>query len=167
MTDEIRAYIDTKFKVFDDYFHVPEHVESELNEVRARAYAIGENCADEMEFETRFASQLADDYNSLFARCTPRSVPMTKAQKKESAKLAGELAYGTKSKGKMAIRAAADIVKEAADTARVEAEGELIARRREEMIERGIFDDYTRAHNAADDAVRGVKALKGLFGRKK
>ena len=48
MTDEIRTYIDTKFKVFDDYFHVPEHVESELNGVRARAYAIGESCADEM-----------------------------------------------------------------------------------------------------------------------
>ena len=167
MTDEIRAYIDTKFKVFDDYFHVPEHVESELNEVRARAYAIGENCADEMEFETRFASQLADDYNSLFARCTPRSVKMTKEQKKHSAKLAAELAYGTSSKGKMAMRAAADIVKEAADTARVEAVEELIARRREDMIDRGTFDDYTIARNTVDDALRGVKALKGLFGRKK
>ena len=167
MTDEIRAYIDTKFKVFDDYFHVPEHVEPELNGVRARAYAIGESCTDEMEFETRFASELANDYNGIFSRCTPRSVPMTKDQKKESAKLAGELAFGTKSKGKMAMRAAADIVKEAADTARVEAEEELIARRREDMIERGTFDDYTIARNTVDDALRGVKALKGLFGRKK
>ena len=35
------------------------------------------------------------------------------------------------------------------------------------MIDRGTFDDYTIARNTVDDALRGVKALKGLFGRKK
>ena len=44
---------------------------------------------------------------------------------------------------------------------------ELIAKSRELMIEEGVFDEYTRASNAADIITESGSFLKNLFKKKK
>ena len=63
------------------------------------------------------------------------------------------------------------IIKEAAEEAvehaTIMAHEELIAKRRELMIEEGVFDEYTRASNAADIITESGSFLKNLFKKKK
>ncbi|MBO5726368.1 MAG: hypothetical protein J6S00_04840, partial [Clostridia bacterium] len=58
---------------------------------------------------------------------------------------------------------AADVV----DHAAVTVTEELIAKRREKMIEADVFDEYTKVTNVIDFATDGGNFFKNIFKRKK
>ena len=62
---------------------------------------------------------------------------------------------------------AKDLAADAAGMAATRLESEMIAKNREQMIEAGVFDDYTRATNYAEDARTIGKLFSGLFKKKK
>ena len=84
---------------------------------------------------------------------------MTKEQKRESRKIAGEMIAGNK---KEFIK---DALSDAAGYVMTDVKGELIKENRERMIEEGTFGDYTRTTNAADDVKRITRFFAKKFNR--
>lgn len=166
MDNGVKACFDAKFDVFRQYFDVPEEVQVELDAFGLRVYAMGEQASDAMDFEAKFAAQFQEEYNAFFLRCTPRAVPMTAEQLAESKRLENEMMYGTNDPAKIKCKKLAQAAKDIAEMAATELEQEAISMSRRAMIEAGTFDDYTRASNKVDDAVRLGKAIGGLFKKK-
>lgn len=167
MRPDVKACVDAKFGVFEQFFDVPAGVQAELDAFCARANALGEQASDAMDFESRFASQLQEEYNAFFLKCTPRAVQMTAEQKAESKRLENEMMYGTNDPKQIRIEKAKQAAKDIAGYATTELEQEAIAMKRRAMIEAGTFDDYTRATNKIEDAKIIGKALSGLFRKRK
>lgn len=166
MDSGVRACVDAKRDVFRQYFDVPEEVQAELEILFGKIEALGEQASDAMNFEAKFAAQFQEEYNGFFLRCTPRAVPMTAEQLAESKRLENEMMYGTNDPAKIKLMKASIAAKDIAEMAATELEQEAISMSRRAMIEAGTFDDYTRASNKVDDAVRLGKAIGGLFKKK-
>lgn len=147
----MEEYIKAKCDVFTQYMTVPESLAAEYEGLCGDMYALGERCGEDYGlFEAEFVSTgLSERYNSLLIRCTPNAVQMTAEQKKQAVK--DQLSQ-------------VDVLKDAAEIAECELKQEMISMKRRAMIEAGVFDDYTRATNAVDDAKR---LGKFLFGKKK
>ena len=144
----MKEYIDAKCNVFTEYMQVPDELKGEFESLCAEMHSLGDRCTDYYQFEELFASTgLSDRYNGLLARCTPKPVQMTAAQKQESLRMAKE------------DFSAGDIIRDAADMAVTELQQEALTMRRKKMIEESTFDDYTRITNKIDDAARAGKFI--------
>ena len=157
MDSGVRTSVDIKLNFFDEYMEVPEALMPEFLVFKQDVEALGEQCTDSTEFEHRFAKEgYQDRMNALISRCVPKAVQMTAEQKAESRKLAKEMNAGA---GKEAIKDAAGMVT-------TELKSEALRMRREQMIEAGTFDDYTRVTNKIEDAKIIGKFLGKKLGKK-
>lgn len=166
MNSEVRSSIEAKFNVFTDFFEVPPQIQPEVDELRERAEALGETCTDAMDFESKFAVELQEKYNGMFMKCSPKAVNMSPEQLAESERIANELNYGTSDKKGVAKAKVKEMFSGGVNIVTTELEQEMIAKRRESMIEAGTFDEYTRASNKVDALKRGAGLLGGLLKKK-
>ena len=162
MNENVKISVNARVDFFDKYYTVPQGLEPEVQAFISEINALGEGCADCPQFEAEFASRgLSDKFNSLLTRCTPKAYQMTKEEKQFAKETAKQMFKENRS----------EIIKheinEAADHIMVEVEEELIAQKRKVMIEKGVYDDYTRASNYIDMAQDTTSFLGGLFKKKK
>ena len=161
MDNGVMQCIRVREDFFEKYYTVPAGAKADVDSFVQSLYALGEGAADAQDFEAKFAAQgYQDRFNGLLLRCTPKAYQMTAEEKAQSRATAKEIFREDRSR----------IVKEAAqdvlDSALVMAEEEHIAKRREAMIEAGVFDDYTRKTNAVDMMTETGGLLKRLFRKK-
>lgn len=147
---------------FEKYYTVPSEVKPEVDAFLASLYTLGEQAKDSVDFEAKFAAEgFQDRLTGLLVRCTPKPYEMTAEEKKASNETAKELFK--EDRGRIVKEAAAETV----DYGTVMAKEELIAVKRQIMVEAGVYDDYTRATNAADMITETGGFLKNLFKKKK
>ena len=161
MDNGVMQCIRVREDFFEKYYTVPAGAKADVDSFVQSLYALGEGATDAQDFEAKFATQgYQDRFNGLLLRCTPTAYQMTAEEKAQSRAAAKEIFREDSSR----------IVKEAAqdvlDSALVMAEEEHIAKRREAMIEAGVFDDYTRKTNAVDMMTETGGLLKRLFRKK-
>lgn len=162
MLEDVKICVNTRTEFFDKYYTVPENVKGEVDAFIKDVISLGEDSSGAMDFEGKFASQgLSDRFNALLVKCVPRPYEMT-AEEKEYVKATKKEMF-EENKEQIIKGIAADV----ADSLMVEAEEELIARRRRSMIEEGTFDEYTRVTNKIDDTKRIAGFFAGKFGKKK
>lgn len=161
MQQDVLVCVNARLDFFEKYYTVPDGMRAEVDSFIAQVNALGERSADAGAFEAEFASSgLSAQFNAMLPKLTPVAQKMTAEQKAYSKQVRTEVL------GQTPEQLAKDIVNDVADTIMVEAEEELIARRRREMTEAGVFDDYTRATNLVEDVGIVGKFFKGLFGKK-
>ena len=68
MDQYIKNAIDTRKQVIDDYYSIPKDKEELVSSLFDEINAMGEQCADVMEFETRFQAEYSERYNGLFTQ---------------------------------------------------------------------------------------------------
>ncbi len=156
MTEDVKACVDARVNFIGEYLTVPDELKDEVNSFIADITALGNSSGNAADFESKFVSSgLMDRFNSLIPRCPQKPREMTKEEKAQSKEIAKEMGFNAK-----------DIAKQAGEDAleSLSLEAERMARRhrREEMVEAGVYDDYTRASNVVDD----TKRLFGFFKRK-
>lgn len=161
MDNGVMQCIRVREDFFEKYYTVPAGAKADVDSFVQSLYALGEGATDAQDFEAKFAAQgYQDRFNGLLLRCTPKAYQMTAEEKAQSRATVKEIFREDRSR----------IVKEAAqdvlDSALVMAEEEHIAKRREAMIEAGVFDDYTRKTNAVDMMTETGGLLKRLFRKK-
>ena len=162
MQQDVLICVNARLDFFKTYYSVPAAMQAEVDGFIAELTALGECSADAAAFEAAFVSSgLSDRFNALLPRLSPVAQTMTQEQKAYSKEVMQEM--GMLDKGQILKDVAADV----ADTVMVEANEEMISQRRKAMIETGVFDEYTKASNLADDVGIAGKFLKGLFGKKK
>ena len=160
MVGDVKKCIDIRIDFLSQYYVVPQEMQSEVDSFMEELVVLGESCFNAAEFEGRFASAgLSDRFNAILPKCTPRPAKMTKEQKRESRKIAGEMIAGNK---KEFIK---DALSDAAGYVMTDVKGELIKENRERMIEEGTSGDYTRTTNAADDVKRITRFFAKKFNR--
>ncbi|MEA4911953.1 MAG: hypothetical protein VB092_04975 [Oscillospiraceae bacterium] len=159
MTEDVKRCIDMRTDFFDAYFTVPEDVRGEVDDLVRDMTALGERCGSAAEFEECFASQgLSERFNAALARCVQKPMKRTKEQKQQSTKIAREMLRDNRA------ALAKDAVEQLAGAVQVEAESRFFQKRREEMIENGTFDEYTRTNNAVDALGGVVRFFKKKLG---
>jgi len=150
MNADVKICVDARVDFFDKYYCVPAEMSAEVGAFVNEVTALGERCSDAAEFESSFVSEgLSDRFNQILPRCTPKAVEMTAEQKAYSEQVRKEM-----EKDRNIMK---EIAAEAADTAMMEAESEMIAMRRQARIEAGVDDEYNQFTNAVEDG-------KSLFG---
>ena len=162
MQQDVLICVNARLDFFEKYYQVPAALQPEVDDFITKLKALGESSADAGAFEAAFASSgLSAQFNGLLPRLTPVAQAMTPEQKQYSKQVRREVL------GQTAGKVVEDMVSDVADTIMVEAEEELIARRRKDMINAGVYDEYTKVTNAVEDAGIVGGFLKGLFGKKK
>lgn len=162
MREDILNSIQTRLDFFEQYYTVPDTARPDVDAFAAQMHELGEQSADAADFEARFAAAgMNERFTALLVCCTPKAVKMTAEQKQHSKEVAREIFEQDKE------RLIREGVREAVDHVAVELNEEAIAARRKAMIRDGVYDDYTRASNAADYATEGIGLLGKLFGKKK
>lgn len=162
MDNAIAQCIRTRADFFEQYYIVPEAVRPELEAFFRQLEQLGEVSVDAVDFEARFAAAgLQEQMNQLLVHCTPKPYQMSRQDKQTVQETKKQLFREDRS------RILKEAAQDALDHASVAAEEELIARRREMMIDAGVFDEHTRASNAVDMAKEVGGMLKGLFKKKK
>ena len=158
MKDDVKICVNAKIDFFDQYYTVPEELKGEVEDFKAKVIALGETSNDAMDFESKFASGgLSSEFTALLPKCTPKAFEMTQEQKDYSKQVQKEL---DKESGYSLF---GHVMGDIADSASTELKEDLIAHNRKAMIEDGVFDEYTKVSNLADD----VGILAGLFKKKK
>lgn len=158
MKDDVKICVDSRVDFIVNYLDITPDNRDEFEKFVNDITALGERCGDYSEFENRFASEgLSDRFNSMVGKFPQKTHKMTKEEKDFSKATFRQMLKDNKEE------IISDIVGDAADTARIHAEGELIAKNRERMIEEGVYDDYTIASNTADD----IRTFFGLFKKRK
>ena len=158
MTEDIRICISSRSAMFQQYYTVPATAEEAVGQFLADMETLGESVADATEFEAQFAAQgFQERFTTLLTQCTPKAYQMTQEEKDVAKETAKEIFR--EDRGRILKEAGEDVL----DYATVMAEEELAASRRKGMIEAGVYDDYTRASNAADIAGRAFGGFKKLF----
>ena len=161
MQQDVLTCVNARLDFFRKYYNVPEPMQEEVNSFASALTALGESSADAGAFEAAFVSSgLSARFNAILPRLTPVAQAMTAEQKQYSQQVRREVLGQTK--GQMAKDIAADV----ADTIMVEANEEMIAQRRRQMIDAGVYDEYTRATNVAEDIGIAGRFFKRLFGKK-
>ncbi len=162
MQPDVKTCVDTRVNFFEQYYTVPQSVQSQVDEFIAKTMALGESCADAMQFEEQFVSTgLSATFNQILPQCTPKAVAMTAQQQEYSNQVKKEL--WEEQKGQIAK----DLVNDVAESVSMRAESDMMQARRRAMAQAGVLDDYTRATNMVEDIGLGAKFLGGLFKRKK
>ena len=162
MNDYIVQCVNLRVDFFNKYYTVPAELKPEVEAFINEINKLGDAATDAVDFENKFASsELSEHFNGLLTRCIPKAYNMTNEEKQHSKETAKEIFKEDRSR----------IIKEAAEEvvehATIMANEELIAKRREVMIEAGVFDEYTRASNAVDIITESGSFLKKLFKKKK
>ena len=162
MNEYVQQCVSSRVDFFDKYYTVPDELKFEVEAFVQEINQLGNLVTDAVEFENKFVSSgLSERFNNLLTRCIPKAYNMTAEEKQHSKETAKEIFKEDRSR--IIKEAAAEV----ADHAAVMATEELIAKRREEMIEEGVFDEYTKVTNVIDYTTDGVKFFKKLFKRKK
>ena len=162
MNEYVQQCVSSRVDFFDKYYTVPEELKFEVEAFVRETNQLGNLVTDAVEFENKFVSSgLSERFNNLLTRCIPKAYNMTAEEKQHSKETAKEIFKEDRS------RIVKEAATEVADHAAVMATEELIAKRREEMIEEGVFDEYTKVTNVIDYTTDGVKFFKKLFKRKK
>lgn len=162
MDENVKICVKARTDFFGTYLTIPPQLQPQVDQFIAQINALGEQSADSAAFEQQFvATGLQDTFNSLITGCTPQAHTMTREEKAFARQTAKEIFAEDKDR----------ILKEAGeellDTVAMKAESELRTRRRQEMIDAGVLDDYTRATNVVEDAGIIGRFFKGKFGKKK
>ena len=162
MNEYVQQCVSSRVDFFDKYYTVPIELKPEVEAFINEINQLGDTATDAVDFENKFASsELNERFNSLLTRCIPKAYNMTNEEKQHSKETAKEIFKEDRSR--IIKEAAAEVV----DHAAVMATEELIAKRREKMIEEGVFDEYTKVTNVIDYTTDGVKFFKKLFKKKK
>ena len=162
MNDYVKQCVNARVDFFDKYYTVPTDLKPEVEAFINEINKLGDAATDAVDFENKFASsELSKRFNNLLTQCVPKAYNMTNEEKQHSKETAKEIFKEDRSR---IIKEAAE---EAVEHATIMANEELIAKRRESMIEEGVFDEYTRASNAADIITESGSFLKNLFKKKK
>ena len=162
MRDDVKACVSARVDFFGQYYDVPQGVVDEVSAFISETQALGENCADAQEFESKFVSTgLSDRFNAILPKCTPKAVAMTQEQKEYSNQVRREM--WNEQKGQIAK----DAVKDVAESVAMRAESDAMQARRRAMSEAGVLDEYTRASNAVDDTGYAAGFLSKFFKKKK
>lgn len=162
MREDVKACVDARTGFFGTYMTVPPTLQPELDAFLTRITALGEESADAAKFEQAFQSTgLSDIFNGLVSRCTPQAYQMTEADKAHSRQVAKEIFR--EDKDRILKEAGADLL----ESVEMAAESKLREERIHRMVDAGVYDDYTRATNAVEDAGIVAGFFKGLFGKKK
>ena len=162
MKQDVLLCVNARLDFFNKYYTVPEAMQAEVDDFISKIKELGENSADSTAFEAAFTSSgLSAQFNAILPRLTPVPQSMTEEQKQYSKQVRKEVLGQTKG------QLVKDIATDLADTVMVEANEEMIAQHREQMIDAGVFDEYTKVSNAVDNAGILGGFIKGLFGKKK
>ena len=162
MNEYVQQCVSSRVDFFDKYYTVPEELKFEVEAFVREINQLGNLVTDAVEFENKFVSSgLSERFNNLLTRCIPKAYNMTAEEKQHSKETAKEIFKEDRSR--IIKEAAAEVV----DHAAVMATEERIAKRREKMIEEGVFDEYTKVTNVIDYTTDGVKFFKKLFKKKK
>ena len=162
MNDYIKQCVNSRVDFFNKYYTVPAELKPEVEAFINEINQLGDAATDAVEFENKFVSSgLSERFNNLLTRCIPKAYNMTAEEKQHSKETAKEIFKEDRSR--IIKEAAAEVV----DHAAVMATEELIAKRRELMIEKDVFDEYTKVTNVIDYTTDGVKFFKKLFKPKK
>ena len=162
MNDYVKQCVNARVDFFDKYYTVPTDLKPEVEAFINEINQLGDGAIDAVDFENKFASsELSKRFNNLLTQCVPKAYHMTNEEKQHSKETAKDIFKEDRSR--IIKEAAAEAVEHAA----VMADEELIAKRREAMIEKNVFDEYTRATNAVDIITESGSFLKKLFKKKK
>ena len=162
MNDYIKQCVNSRVDFFDKYYTVPAELKPEVETFIREINQLGNSVTDAVEFENKFVlSGLSERFNNLLTRCIPKAYNMTAEEKQHSRETAKEIFKEDRSR--IVKEAAAEVVEHAA----IMANEDLIAMRREAMIEAGVFDEYTRVSNATEIITESGSFLKKLFKKKK
>ena len=162
MNDYIKQCVNSRVDFFDKYYTVPAELKPEVEAFIDDINQLGNVATDAVEFESKFVlSGLSERFNNLLTRCIPKAYNMTAEEKQHSRETAKEIFKEDRSR--IVKEAAAEVVEHAA----IMANEDLIAMRREAMIEAGVFDEYTRVSNATEIITESGSFLKKLFKKKK
>lgn len=83
MDDSVRTCIEARVNFFGQYYSVPQELQAETDFFISELNNMGENCADSVEFESKFVSLgFSERFNALISRCTPMPYKMSKEEKK-------------------------------------------------------------------------------------
>lgn len=158
MKDDVKICVSSRVDFFDQYYDVPAEMTAEVESFKSKVIDLGERSADAQAFEADFAAMgLSDEFMALLPKCTPKAMQMTQEQKDYSKQVQKEM---DKESGYSVF---GHIMHDVADSAAVELKEEMIAHDRKAMIEDGVFDEYTKVSNAADD----IGYIAGFFKKKK
>ena len=161
MIEEVKRCIDMRTNFFDEYFTIPENVQNEVDTFIADVTLLGNRCNSATEFEEKFVSEgLSDRFNAILPKCTPKPVKMTKAQKKQTRKIAKEMV--AENKEELIDDALAYVANRGMNDLRDNA----IANTRKKMIEEGSMSDYTITKNYVEDGIIFGKFFKNKFKKK-
>ena len=148
--DEVKVCVDAKVKFFELYFEVPNSLQGEVDAFIRETTELGENCSSAAEFEEKLVSTgLSDRFNGIIPKCHPKSVKMTKEQKRHSVETAKEILKENRKE------LAKNALTESANRVFNDIRDEQISQSRERMLEEGTMADYTIARNRAEN-VRGL-----------
>ena len=145
MTNDVKVCVDAKVNFFEQYFTVPAGVQGKLDEFIKDTNALGEQCDSATQFDEAFVNNgLSDKFNGLIAQCVPKAHKMTKEEKKESRRIGKQI---LKESDTNIVK---NVIQDAVEIGSMKAEGEVIQKTRDKMIEEEVFDDYTRTMNFID-----------------
>ena len=161
MVDEVKKCVDAKINFFEEYFSVPDDLKSDMEILIKDTQDLGEKCSSASEFEEQFStSELLNRFNKLISTCTPKAKKMTKEEKKRSVKIAKEILNENKEE------LAKDALRETTNRIINDKRDDMLAKRRERMIEDGTFDDYTIMRNKVDGLSDIVHFIGNIFRKK-
>ena len=161
MREDVKISVSARLDMFDKYYTVSDDVKPEVDAFVSEVTALGERSGDTAAFEAEFVSSgLSERFNNLLVRCTPKPYRMTDAEKANVKQVKQEMA--AENPGGLVKDIAADVT----DSLLMKAESDMIAKGRKDMINAGVFDEYTKATNAVEDAGWLAKKLGKLFGKK-
>jgi len=162
MNDYIKQCVNSRVDFFDKYYTVPIELKPEVEAFINEINQLGDAATDAVDFENKFASsELNERFNRLLTRCIPKAYNMTNEEKQHSKETAKEIFKEDRSR--IIKESAAEVVEHAT----IMVNEELIAKRRELMIEKDVFDEYTITTNAVDIITDSGNFLKKLFKKKK
>ena len=155
MVDEVKKCVDAKINFFEEFFSVPNDLQSEMEMFIKDTQDLGEKCSSASEFEEQFStSELLNRFNTLVSKCTPKVKKMTKEEKKQSVKIAKEILNENKEE------LAKDALRETTNRIINDKRDEMLAKSRERMLEDGTFDDYTIMRNR----IHGINDIVSFIG---
>ena len=151
MRDDVKICLRARLDFLEQYYCVPENMQQEVADFTADLTDLAQRSADSGAFEAEFSSGgLSDRFYALLPRLTPVTQPITAQQEQYSREVAAQLEKENPT----------NIIN---DDVAFYAKEEAHALRRKAMIEAGVYDEYTRATNVAED----LGLLGRLFKKKK
>ena len=162
MDNSIIQCINVRKDFFEKYYLVPQDVKPEVEAFLLKLEELGNQSSDAQDFEAKFAENgLQECMNNILVKCSPKPYEMTAEDKAFANQTANEIYQEDRE------RIERETKEEVVDYVSVMAKEELIAQRRNAMIQMGVHDEFTRASNAVDIAKNVGGVFKNIFKKKK